>query len=359
MGKASYYDISNVLSTKSQYIILYGQRANGKSYQSKQTVIENAYKNNKRFVYLRRWKEDIKNKFVQSYFNDMDVKKITNGEYDCIKVLNGSIFFATYDEKGNTNKVFDIGVACALNMAEHYKSTVFDNVDFVIFEEFITDNYYLDREPTILQQFASTVFRHRKGTVIMIGNTLTRVCPYFTEWSLEGVLKQKIGTIDIYHHHTSSGKVINIAVEYCKNASGIDNNMFFGSAAKQIVSGEWDTEESPKLQKKREEYKKIYEICVIYDKFKFALELLMDKETGGIFVFIYPSTKNRKIERVITQDFSTDIMTTSKLDLINNKGDMYIDYCLRNDKVCYSDNLTASDFKNVMRNFDIGTRAVF
>ena len=34
-----YYDISNVLKTEAQYIILLGQRSNGKSYQAKLTVL--------------------------------------------------------------------------------------------------------------------------------------------------------------------------------------------------------------------------------------------------------------------------------------------------------------------------------
>ena len=43
MIKKQYYDISNLLKTKAQYMILLGQRANGKSYQAKKTVLEAAY----------------------------------------------------------------------------------------------------------------------------------------------------------------------------------------------------------------------------------------------------------------------------------------------------------------------------
>ena len=42
--KKQYYSIKNVLSTGAQWIILLGQRANGKSYQAKLTVLENAFK---------------------------------------------------------------------------------------------------------------------------------------------------------------------------------------------------------------------------------------------------------------------------------------------------------------------------
>lgn len=48
--KKKYYDISNLLKTKAQYMILLGQRANGKSYQAKLTVLKEAYENNRWFV---------------------------------------------------------------------------------------------------------------------------------------------------------------------------------------------------------------------------------------------------------------------------------------------------------------------
>src|SRR5574344_2422520 len=99
-----YYDITNVLKTEAQYIILLGQRSNGKSYQAKLTVLKNAYKNKKNFVYLRRWQADIKTKAIKSYFADMPISKITNGEYSGIEAWNGDIYFTKEDEKGNIVK---------------------------------------------------------------------------------------------------------------------------------------------------------------------------------------------------------------------------------------------------------------
>ena len=104
MAKKTYYDITNILMTKAQYMILLGQRSNGKSYQAKLTVLKNAYENERKFVYLRRWKEDIKTKAIDKYFGDMNIQKITNGEYDTIVAWNGGIYFARKNEKGQTIK---------------------------------------------------------------------------------------------------------------------------------------------------------------------------------------------------------------------------------------------------------------
>lgn len=348
--KIKYYDISNMLSTNAQYMILLGQRANGKSYQAKVTALKAAYYDDKRFVYLRRWREDIKTKAVQAYFGDVPVYTITNGEYDHIKVWNGEIFFARFNEEGKEEKSNCIGRACALNESERYKSWVFKDYEYILFEEFITDKAYLLEEPRQLQQFVSTVARNERIHVLMIGNTLSRVCPYFSEWCLEGVLNQKQGTIDIYHYHTDSG-VIDIAVEYCANVNN-QNKMFFGQTAKQIVSGEWDTVDVPKLPRKYYEYEKVYEILLKYQKFEFVIELLVEPKEGGTLCHIYPSTKRRKIYRVITDTFSDKPNITTKLDT-KKKPEAIMANCFRLDKVCFSDNLTGSDFKNIMNVFRI------
>ena len=138
MARKKYYDISSILATKAQYMMLLGQRSNGKSYQAKYTVLKNAYDKGRKFVYLRRWKEDIKAKSVTAYFGDMPINKITKGEWENIKAWNGEIFFCRTEE-GEEVKSKSIGRFCALNEAERYKSWTFIDYDYIVYEEFITD----------------------------------------------------------------------------------------------------------------------------------------------------------------------------------------------------------------------------
>lgn len=368
MAKSSkYYDITNLLSTKAQYLMLLGQRSNGKSYQVKETVIKDAYeyiksdgKRGSRFIYLRRWVTDIKAKAVKAYFDDftefnkdnkLAVKELTEQMYVDIEAWNGFIYFVGIDEKGERYRTQPIGRYCALNEYERYKSQAFINYKNIVFEEFITDATYLNNEPTQLQQFCSTVLRDVEGRVFLVGNTLSRVCPYFNEWCLDGVLKQKQGTIEIYHHHIKDD-IVNIAVEYCANAN-IKNTMFFGQSAKQIVSGEWDTKEVPKLPRKLEEYERVYEVLVEYQSFKFILDLLIEPEEGGVIVYIYPNTSGRQIDRIITEQFSDSPFISARLDT-TKRPEYLINECFRRGKVCYSDNLTGADFNHVNEVFKIG-----
>ena len=341
----TYYDISEMLKTNAEYMMLLGQRSNGKSYQVKKTVLEDFYFNETKFIYLRRWKADIKQKEVSTYFDDIPIAKYTNREYNSVRAMNGFIYLCKIED-GLIVEKREMGRYCALNEYERYKSQVFMNYKNIVYEEFITDSIYLNDEPILLQQFVSTVARLDKIRVFLIGNTLTRVCPYFHEWCLENVLKQKQGTIEIYKYHMEDNVEVKIAVEYCANTNN-KNTMFFGQAAKQIVTGEWDVKEVPKLPRQLYEYEKIYEVMVVYQAFKFVLELLIEPKEGGVIIFVYPYTSNRKIQRIITDEFSDKPYISSKLD-IDKKPELLMLKALRMDKVCYSDNLTGSDFSKVI-----------
>ena len=349
MRKGKYYDITNLLSTNAHYMMLLGERANGKSYQVKKTVLEAAYSKHKWFVYLRRYQADIRTKAVSAYFEDMPISDITSGEYSGVMAFNGEIYFTYRDEDGDIKKGLRIGRYCDLNDLERYKSWAFPDFDYIVYEEFITDSIYLNDEPTLLQQFVSTVARHRKITVFLIGNTLSRVCPYFHEFCLENVLKMKIGTIEVYHHHFTDQEgddsTIDIAVEYCANAN-FENKMFFGHTAKQIVSGEWETHDMPKLPRRQFEYENVYEILVEYQSFKFVMSLLVEPQEGGLIVFIYPFTGSRKIERIIRQEISDNPLISGTLDPTRSPEARIIQ-CAKFKKIAYSDNLTGADFTHV------------
>lgn len=345
--RKKYYKIDNLLKTDAEYMLLYGMRANGKSYQVKWTVLSDAYQNGSTFVYLRRWKEDIKQHYVESYFDDMPVEKITEGVYNSVIAYQGYLYFGNVDEEGKVVKGRRIGRYCALSESTRYKSTTFVGVRYLIYEEMITEATYLADEPTKLMQFVSTVARSEKITVFLIGNTMSRVCPYFAEWELRGTLKQKPGTIEVYHMHYGE-KTVDIAVEHCEN-SDMGGRMFFGNAAKQIVSGEWVVKESPRLPGKMDDYDICYSLQVRYQMFLFNIHLLAGKN-GEIYTYVYPGKDEKKKGRLVSPDFNDSPKVTA---IFNPKSrvEMRIKQCFAENKVCYSDNLTATDFSQVMQNF--------
>lgn len=353
--KKKYYSLDNLLSCKCYWNILYGMRSNGKSYAVKKYCLEDVFNNENGFIYLRRWSEDIKTKDVASYFDDMPVKVITKGKWDGIVAWQGFFYWYTKGEDGKPKRDNKpIGRYCSLNQAERYKSQVFQNVQNIIYEEFLTNKIYLgsstNPEPAMLMQFVSTVARDRNIIVFMIGNTISRVCPYFDYFALKGIMQQKPGTIDIYHLNGENG-VVDIAVENCEVvASG--SKMFFGLASKQIISGEWEVNEVNKLVKPYQFYDMLYEVLVTYNDFSYVMQLMNDPETGGSFVYIYPRTTDRKVLRIITNQFNPDPFVSNGLNP-RIPAEVLMSECFRTGKVCYSDNLTGTDFRQILEQYNL------
>lgn len=354
MTKNQYYRLDNILSTKARWLMLIGQRANGKSYACKEECVKDFWENKNKFIYLRRYAKDCKENYVTSYFDDCPVDQITDGEYTGVLAYHGFLYLYNIDSDGKIVKGLECGRYFGLSEDSRAKSQVFDNYYSILYEEFIPiDNMYLENEPTRMQQFASSVFRRREGRVFLIGNTLSRLSPYAQEWSID-FIHMKQGSIEVYNYHMDDGSVVKVAVEYCATTN-YQNKMFFGKASKQILSGEWEVNEYPKLPNKLDYYDEVYRVLIEYQNFKFGLKLLVDPDTGGKICFIYPYTRNRadfRGFRVLTDTFSIDPFISARLDL-NRTPERYISECFRLNKVVYSDNLTGTDFKNVNDHFKL------
>lgn len=356
--KKVYYDMSALVAMDSQYLIPLGQRANGKSYQAKKYAIEDAWNYGLKMVYLRRYDRHIKEKAVTYYFADMGpmIRKLTGGKRYAVVAKQGDLYLQGDDERGRPKLFEHIGRYCALNLDTMYKSQVFTSEEvkykWIIYEEFIpgTTEVYLNKEPTRLQQFVSTVTRHDMCKVVLIGNTLSRVSPYFHEWCLENVVNMQPGTLDLYTMHNEDGTITNIAVEMC-NSTGYKSAMFFGKAAKQIKKGQWDVDEYPKLPRSKAWYNSAYKVLVIYHDFKFVMELLTDSMTGTCIVYIYRyEGKRTKISRWLTLVTDENIRHTRILLKEIRPEAMILD-CFKLGKVFYSDNLVGTDFNRSIKEF--------
>lgn len=343
--KRDYWYRNAIFATNADYMLVFGQNCAGKSYQAKEEAIIRAMRG-ERFFYIRRMVTEINQNKATLYFDDMPVNKLTDGEWDGIYAYQGLFYFWRLDENGKKERSEDyIGAYDALFNWQKIKSVSWVNFTYIIFEEFIAADYYLDDEPTKLQRVATAVFRDHKGITLMLGNTISRTCPYFLEWCPK-VIKQQQGTIELYHMHDEVGEdiTIEIACEYTGHIKG-SGVMFFGQASKAIMAGEWDVKNSPKLPKDKVDYEKVYELVIAYKQFSFVVQLLVDIYTGVCLVYVYPRTTQRKIQRIITDEFSDNIFISRYFK--DNSPERRIRELIANEKIVYSDNLTASDFQNV------------
>lgn len=348
--KQQYYDIRPILAKDCQINLLIGERSNGKSYSVKDYALTRAWKSKQvTFGIIRRYAEDVKSALVESYFADMPINKYTNNEYDTISVYRSGIYFAKHDENGKIIRGQQCGQVFALALDERYKSTEYPFIYTLIFEEFITKNGYLKDEPLRLMNLMSTIFRRRSGKLFMVGNTISRVCPYTTDFGLKNLSKQQPATIDIYEFKDMNNITTRIGVEYCATTSAKTSGLFFGKFGKQIDGGSWECAEYPRLSAELSAYNCLYELSLVHNDFAFNIKLL--SRNSALCVYVYPSTL-KTFKRVLTEKYENDMMITPCL-YARNKREKLIAILYRQNKFVFSDNLTGEDFTSTIKNMKI------
>ena len=97
----------------------------------------------------------------------------------------------------------------------------------------------------------------------MVGNTISRVCPYLNDWNLLHTIRNmKQGDIKVVktgHKIIVNGKEIDssIAIEFCSEVTG--NKIAFGQASSMIDKGNWQVDKQPKLAYSKKLYEKFKE----------------------------------------------------------------------------------------------------
>ena len=223
MAKQIHYNINNIDKLNANFNIIFGEKSNGKSYAVKHKwAVEHYLETGNRFILLRRWREDISSLWVEQYFADVDVAKITDGKYNCISCYRKALYFSVYDvETGKTKRYDKIGYVMSLSTEQHMSSASFLDVDVIIFEEFMERGSYIPNEPDRLMIFYSTVDRKRGTTKLyLVGNSITKVCPYIRAWDIEDIFKNiSQGEIKSKLIHNEENTVT-IAIEYCRASGG-------------------------------------------------------------------------------------------------------------------------------------------
>lgn len=354
MKKNDFYRLDEIKKKDAQYNILLGERANGKSGAVKEEAVRLGLKKKSICTALiRRFDEDIKQSVIASYFNDRFlceiIEKESKGKYNYVTFYQRDFYFAHIDENGKIEKGFAFCKVFSIADDERYKSsTVEPDIEIIIFEEFTTNKTYLSNEVERFMNLCSTILRLNTGRVYMIANKVSRVCPYFSEWCLKNIPKQKEGSIDVYEFEDMQGTVVKIAVELCASPQHKKSGMFFGRVGKQIDGGSWECKEHPHLIGDLADYDILYSLTLKHLDFKFNICLLNHIEEEFLCVYIYPSSIKTH-ERIISEEYSSNYLTTPTL-LKSNRAECLINDLFKRNKIVFPTNLIGEDFYTVINN---------
>ena len=339
-----------------KFLIMLGVRNNGKSFASKEYIIKHGLKGEE-FAYIRRFKEDCKQYMVQEYFSDIlcddqgvnHLKELSGGKYNAITTWNAGIYFANLDEEtGKLEKGPRFGCMFGLSWDTHYKSLSYPRITSAVYEEFITDGQYLQNEPKRFMNLLSTIFRSRpQSKVILVGNTISRINPYFKYFNLRNIPRMKPNQIDYYSfkYKTQDNKeeLTRVAV-YMTHSRKSNSGLFIGSAAKTITETVWESDEADTLSVDKKECSSLYKVVMQYDDNKFLLDFL-ELPDGNVTWYVEPKTTDIKpCTRVISNQLRLDEYSTKNFRGLSDKEQLLFRY-LQDDRIVYSDNLCAAEFK--------------
>lgn len=264
MDNSIFLDFSKPLSYNALLSFIITDRGLGKSYGAKKFVAKRFINKGKQFVYLRRYKSELKESMIKNgnplFFNQI----INDPELKDHKFSNKS------DTMYIDGKL--CGYAIPLSIANILKSATYDNVDTIIFDEFIIDKgcyHYLQNEVTQLLDVIETIARLRDIRVIFLGNAISITNPYFTFFNLTLPYNSEVKIakrdnkgnplIIVYYARDSKYREVKKATRFGQLIDGTD----YG---KYAIDNEW-LRDSKSFIRKKSKSCKFYFILILNKKY--------------------------------------------------------------------------------------------
>lgn len=358
--KEKFYSLDNILSYNADYNIIYGERSNGKTtavlgYALKKHI-ESGY--TEQLAIVRRWETDFKGKNGQQMFEGIValhwVTDWTHGEYNAIYYYSQRWYLCYYNDKGEREKTAELPFAMGFSVSseEHYKSTSYPLITTILFDEFITRDYYLPEEFVKFQNLLSTLIRLRTNVkIFMCGNTINKFCPYFCEMGLTNIKKLEKGKIDLYTYGDSE---LRVAVEYSDfPGRKKKSNKYFAfnnPKLQMITQGGWEIDIYPHLPEKYNPKDVVYIFYIVFDGEILQGNIISKKDTT--FLYIHRKTTPIKTdnERLVYQQ-QPDYRRNYRVNIFKpyRKVDIYIRDLINHQKIFYQDNEVGEILNNYFK----------
>lgn len=359
MAKIKYYDIKKTLRKDVPYYVIIGKRSNGKTYSTLKYCLEQYFNDSKQCVYLRRYREDIVGTRGQKVFSDfMDndlIRKLSKGSFEGLHYWNRALYACNYDSNNKPiyNESDRICYFMCLSDVEHDKSTGgYSDVSTIVFDEFIARQGYITDEFMNFTNVISTIVRGKTDVkIIMLGNTISKFCPYFREMGLRHVDKMKQGTVDVYEYGNTELKVL---VEYTADNTGNKASDFYfafdNPKLSMITKGVWELPIYPHCSVSFTEKDVVFRYYIIFSEKVFECQIV--SKDDNMFTFIFEKTtdmsgKERhliyQLDSVENKYYSTNIFSA------RTETERKILWFFHNAKVFYSNNEVGNYIQNFLK----------
>lgn len=205
MDKSIFYNPERIISYNALLNLIIGERGVGKTYNFKVYAVKRFLNKGKQFAYIRRYETDLEASVGNTNDNKFFEQIRSEFPNSTFKISKSKKVRKLYID----NKI--CGYAIPLSGADSLKSSSYENVDTIIYDEFQlkegSTQHYLRNEPEIILDIIETIGRLRDIRVYCLGNAISSTSPLMSYFDL---------TLP-YNTDIKLFKDGTIAVEYIKN----------------------------------------------------------------------------------------------------------------------------------------------
>ncbi len=366
---AKYFDIRTVLKEvpDANYYMFQGERSNGKTYSALSYALDRFVENEEQFVYVRRHSESVSVKYMRLLFNgnrktgDLHNHLVKAG-YDDIEYYSSVFWVTTIDEKGKSIRVKPIGYTMSINTWETAKGGSIPEATTIIFDEYLTRKYYLPNEPILFENLVSSIVRERNNVkVIMLANTVSWTCPYYTEWGLNHVRGMKQGTFDTYQTGDGRRKIV---VCYTEHSGPKASDVYFNydnARSRMITDGTWETAIYPRIPANLDGWtygqssyvQSIDGWCIKLQPAQTpdGLPVLLVFDNGKTLVTNEPPYIDQRFrDKIVYTDYFYPVSNVKlAISKHNDKYTQFILSCLKQGRVFYMNNTVGENMRNYLK----------
>ena len=289
MDKSLYYNPNKLLSYNRILNFIIGARGIGKTYGYKKFCINRFLKHGEQFIYLKRYKTDVKG--VEQFFD----------------TVSQDFPESTFKVKGRELYIDDklAGWVMPLSSWQSVKSREFPNVCTILYDEFLLEKSskqsYMQDEPKALLNFMDTVIRNRDNArCICMSNAVSVVNPFFLYFNLipnidkrynayESIVVEIPDSVDFTEERkkTKFGKLID----------GTDYGDF-------SLGNEFVNDSQVFIEKRSKESK--YQFSVIYNGM--TIGVWVDTEKGLLYLSNDYDPDSKKVFALSTDDLDENVL---------------------------------------------------
>jgi hypothetical protein len=288
MDKSLYYDPNKMLSFNRILNCVIGARGIGKSYGLKKYVVNRFIKTGKQFIYLRRYKDELKK--IPQFFNDI------KGEFPEHELkVKGKQFFID-------GKL--AGWAIPLSSWQSEKSNAYPDVETILYDEFIREkdnSGYLPNEPNALLNLMDTVFRDRDNVrTICLSNAVSVVNPFFLYFKLIPDIKKRYNANESILVEIPDSKDFSTARRQTRFGKLIDGTDY----GEMALDNEFTNDSSLFIEKRSKE--SVYVFSVVYKGM--TMGIWVDNKRGVMYMANEHDPSSKFVFALTADDMSENAM---------------------------------------------------